>query len=63
MKDILEKRQRLCDSSINLRTIKFDLKLSKDKIEKLIKEQDKAFKEYYFYKEYIKAINKEKRLK
>ena len=61
MKDILEKRNKLCKCSINLRTIKFDLKLSKDKIEDLIKEQDKAFKEYYFYREYIKAINKEKR--
>ena len=61
MKDILEKRNKLCESSLNLRIIKFDLKLKKDKIEDLIKEQDKAFKEYYFYREYIKAINKEKR--
>lgn len=61
MKDILEKRNKLCESSLNLRIIKFDLKLKKDKIEYLIKEQDKAFKEYYFYREYIKAINKEKR--
>lgn len=61
MKDILEKRNKLCHSSMNLRIIKFDLKLKKDKIEDLIKEQDKAFKEYYFYREYIKAINKEKR--
>lgn len=61
MKDILEKRNKLCHNSINLRIIKFDLKLKKDKIEDLIKAQDKAFKEYYFYREYIKAINKEKR--
>lgn len=61
MKDLLEKKDKLCYKSVNLQNVKFDIKLSKEQVGKLLIEQDKIYKQYIFYKEYIKSINKEKR--
>lgn len=61
MKDILIKKQELCNKSQKLQTAKFDIKLKREQVTKLIEEQDKIYKQYDFYKEFLKAIEKEKR--
>ena len=61
MKDLIVKKQELCKKSIVLRSAKFDTKVKRDDVSKLIEEQDKIYKHYKFYDEYLKAINKEKR--
>ena len=61
MKDIIIKKQELCKKSINLRSAKFDTKVKREDVSRLIDEQDKVYKQYKFYDEYLKAINKEKR--
>lgn len=61
MKDLILQKQKLCKKSIILRTAKFDTKISRETVSRLIEEQDKVYKHYKFYDEYIKAINKEKR--
>jgi hypothetical protein len=35
--------------------------LKRQDVTKLIEEQNKVYKEFIFYREYIKALNKEKR--
>lgn len=61
MKDLIIKKQELCKKSIILRSAKFDSKVKREDVSKLIDEQDKVYKHYKFYDEYLKAINKEKR--
>ena len=61
MKDLIVKKQELCKKSIVLRSAKFDTKVKRDDVSRLIEEQDKVYKQYKFYEQYIKAINKEKR--
>lgn len=61
MKDLILQKQKLCKKSIILRTAKFNTKISRETVSRLIEEQDKVYKHYKFYDEYIKAINKEKR--
>lgn len=61
MRDLIDKRNKLNYASQNLRTIKFIEILKRDDVTKLIKEQNEVYKQFIFYKEYIKAINKEKR--
>lgn len=61
MRDLIDKRNKLNYNSQNLRTIKFIEMLKREDVTKLIKEQNNVYKQFIFYKEYIKAINKEKR--
>ena len=61
MKDLIVKKQELCKKSIVLRSAKFDTKVKRDDVSRLIEEQDKVYKQYKFYEQYIKAISKEKR--
>ena len=61
MRDLIDKRNELNKNSQNLRTIKFIEQLKREDVTKLIEEQNKVYKEFLFYREYIKAINKEKR--
>ena len=61
MRDLIDKRNKLNKNSQNLRTIKFIEQLKREDVTKLIEEQNKVYKEFLFYREYIKAINKEKR--
>lgn len=63
-RDLIDKKNQLYNSSIRLKTLKFINELRKDKqdiVTELIKEQDKQYRQWYFYREYLKAINKEKR--
>lgn len=60
-KEIYVKKQELNKKSQNLTVAKFDLNLKRETITRLIEEQDKIYKQYTFYKEYLKACNKEKR--
>lgn len=61
MRDLIDKRNKLNKNSQKLRTIKFLEQLKREDVTKLIEEQNKVYKEFLFYREYIKAINKEKR--
>ena len=61
MKDIIIKRNELCKNSIELRSAKFNNTLSREKVSELIKEQDKVFKQFQFYKEFLKAYEREKK--
>ena len=61
MKDLMLEKQKLCKKSIILRSAKFDTKVKRDDVTRLIEEQDKVYKQYKFYEQYIKAISKEKR--
>ena len=60
MKDLIEKKGKLCYRSMDLQTLKFD-QYNKEKVDRIMNEQNKIYKKYIFYKEYIKSINKEKR--
>lgn len=62
-RDIIDKRNELNRNSLRLRSLKFDITLwnSRNDVTRLIKEQDDTYKKFIFYKEFIKAQNKEKR--
>lgn len=66
MRDLIDKRNQLSQYSQRLRTLKFDAsafnpKTNKEKITELINDQDKMYKKFVFYREYIKHINKERK--
>ncbi len=61
MRSLIDKRNKLNKNSQSLRTIKFMEVLKRQDVTKLIEEQNKVYKEFIFYREYIKALNKEKR--
>lgn len=61
MRSLIDKRNKLNRNSQSLRTIKFIEVLKRQDVTKLIEEQNKVYKEFIFYREYIKALNKEKR--
>ena len=63
MRDIIDKRNKLNNYSQRLRTLKFnyDNFNNREKVTELIEEQNKIYKHYMFYKNYIKQISKEKR--
>lgn len=61
MRSLIDKRNKLNKNSQSLRTIKFIEVLKRQDVTKLIEEQNKVYKEFIFYREYIKALNKEKR--
>lgn len=61
MKDIFIKRNDLCKKSLELRSAKFHSPLKREQVTKLIEEQNKIYKEFIFYKEFLKAYEKEKK--
>lgn len=61
MRSLIDKRNKLNKNSQSLRSIKFMEVLKRQDVTKLIEEQNKVYKEFIFYREYIKALNKEKR--
>lgn len=58
MKDIILKRNELCKSSLKLRCAKFQADIPREKVKKLIEEQDKIYKKYKFYDNFIKIGGK-----
>lgn len=62
MKDLLIKRNKLRKNAMILRSVKFDEKVNGDKVTVLNKEQDKLWKKYKFYDNFIKANQKEREL-
>lgn len=63
MKDIYLKRNKLREASLNLRSAKFDTKVKTEQGFKLDEVQDKIYKEYKFYDNFLKARNKSKEVK
>lgn len=63
MKDLFIRKNELSKKSQNLQTAKFEGSLTRDKVTKLIEEQDKIYKQFYFYKKFLEAQNKERRIK
>ena len=59
-REIFDRRTKLYYNSINLRTIKFGKGIKRKNVSRLIEEQDKAYKQWKFYKEFINAYTKEK---
>lgn len=59
MTNIYLKRNELNEKSKNLRLVKFDSSIkNRDTSVNIDKEQNKIYKKFTFYNEYIKAINK-----
>lgn len=54
MKDLYLKRNELNEKSQKLRVVKFHGDLPREKITKLMKEQDEIYKRWKFYDNYIK---------
>lgn len=63
MKSILIKKNQLSEKSQKLQTAKFDLKLKRTQVTQLIEEQDKVYKQYEFYKNFIIANEKMRRIR
>lgn len=61
MKDIYLQRNKLRDNSIKLRSAKFEKRLSKEETFKLNEEQNKVYKKFCFYNNFLKSINKERK--
>lgn len=67
MRDLIDKRNQLNNYSQRLRTLKFDTTVfnprdrKNEKITNIIKEQDKIYKQFIFYKEYLKELSKERK--
>lgn len=61
MRDIIDKKNKLNKNSQALRTIKFVQQLKREDVTNLIKEQNDVYQRFIFYKEFIKAHEKEKR--
>ena len=61
MRSLLDKRNKLNKNSRALRTIKFVQQLKREDVTVLINEQNEVYKQFIFYKEMIKAYEKEKR--
>ena len=58
MRDIYLKRNQLCDLSMDLRTKKFAVNLTRDEINYLIKKQNEVYKRFKFYDNYLKIGGK-----
>ena len=63
MKSILIKKNQLSEKSQKLQTAKFDLKLKRTQVTQLIEEQDKVYKQYEFYKNFIYANEKVRKIR
>lgn len=55
MKDILLKRNDLKIRSSKMRTMRFEPNIKDSQVDKIVKEQDKLYKQWNFYDKYIKA--------
>lgn len=58
MRDLYLKRNELSRKSQNLQTAKFDLRLSGDQVNELVRVQDEIYKRFKFYDEYLKIGGK-----
>lgn len=58
MKELYLKRKQLCDTSMNLRTLKFDPTITKEEVNNLIRKQNEVYKKWKFYDNYIKIGGK-----
>ena len=58
MRDLYLRRKQLCDTSLNLRSLKFEVGMEKEEIDKIIKIQNDAYKRWKFYDNYLKIGGK-----
>ena len=58
MRDLYLRRKQLCDTSMNLRSLKFEVGMEKEEIDKIIKIQNDAYKRWKFYDNYLKIGGK-----
>ncbi|MBQ1551415.1 MAG: hypothetical protein IIZ67_04855 [Bacilli bacterium] len=58
MRDLYIKRNELCKKSMIMSVVKWDLVLSDNRLDELIKEQDKVYKRFKFYDNYLKEREK-----
>ena len=58
MRDLYIKRNELCKKSMIMQVVKWDLVLSDERVDELIKEQDEVYKRYKFYDNYLKEREK-----
>ena len=58
MRDLYIKRNELCKKSCDMRTAKWDLDIKSELVDDLVKEQDKVYKRYKFYDNYLKEREK-----
>lgn len=58
MRDLYLRRKQLCDTSMNLRSLKFEVGMEKEEIDKIIKIQNEAYKRWKFYDNYLKIGGK-----
>ena len=58
MRDIYLKRNELSRKSQKLQTAKFDLSLTGDQVNELVRVQDEIYKRFKFYDEYLKIGGK-----
>ena len=58
MRDLYLRRKQLCDTSMNLRSLKFEAGMEKEEIDKIIKIQNDAYKRWKFYDNYLKIGGK-----
>ena len=52
------KRNELCKKSMVMQVVKWDLVLSDNRVDELSKEQDKVYKRFKFYDNYLKEREK-----
>ena len=58
MRDLYIKRNELCKKSCDMRDAKWDLDIKPDLVDELVKEQDKVYKRFKFYDNYLKEREK-----
>ncbi len=58
MRDLYIKRNELCKKSMIMQVVKWDLVLSDNRVDELIKEQDKVYKRFKFYDNFLKEREK-----
>ena len=58
MRDLYLRRKQLCDTSMNLRSLKFEVGMGKDEIDNIIKKQNDVYKRWKFYDNYLKIGGK-----
>lgn len=58
MRDLYLKRNELSRKSQKLQTAKFDLSLTGDQVNELVRVQDEIYKKFKFYDEYLKIGGK-----
>lgn len=65
MRDLIDKKNQLNRNSQKLRTLKFSSTLwnSRTDVTRLIKEQNEVYNKFIFYKEFIKAQSKERKVR